>query len=109
MAMAKHANFSWNGRKQMGLALIALGSVLLFGKLGLIAANLPQFLASMGADALGAPAALGLGFLGLCRAIAFHPAALLPLVCGILVLSFALTGILSGVILLRRRTVETAR
>ena len=107
--MAKGADFSWNGRKQMGLALIALGSVLLFGKLGVIAASLPRFLASIGADAMGAPAALGLSLLRLCRAMAFHPAALLPLVCGILVLSFALMGILFGVLLLRERTLERAR
>jgi hypothetical protein len=107
--MAQSTYSSRNGRKQIGLALIVLGSVLLFGKLGIIAANLPQFLASIGADAMGAPAALGLSLLRLCRAIAFHPAALLPLVCGILVLSFALTGILLGVLLLRKRTVETAR
>jgi len=107
--MAKDAEFSGNGRKQTGLALIGLGSLLLFGKLGLIAANLPQFFASIGADALGVPAALGLSFLRLCRAIAFHPSALLPLVCGILVLSFALTGILFGVLLLSKRTLETAR
>jgi hypothetical protein len=107
--MAQSTYSSRNGRKQMGLALIVLGSVLLFGKLGIIAANLPQFLASIGADAMGAPAALGLSLLRLCRAIAFHPAALLPLVCGILVLSFALMGILLGVLLLRKRTLETAR
>jgi len=107
--MAKDAEFSRNGRKQTGLALIGLGSLLLFGKLGLIAANLPEFFASIGADALGVPAALGLSFLRLCRAIAFHPSALLPLVCGILVLSFALTGILFGVLLLSKRTLETAR
>jgi hypothetical protein len=107
--MAQSTYSSRNGRKQIGLALIVLGSVLLFGKLGIIAANLPQFLAGIGADAMGAPAALGLSLLRLCRAIAFHPAALLPLVCGILVLSFALTGILFGVLLLRKRTVETAR
>jgi len=107
--MAQSTYSSRNGRKQRGLALIVLGSVLLFGKLGIIAANLPQFLASIGADAMGAPAALGLSLLRLCRAIAFHPAALLPLVCGTLVLSFALTGILLGVLLLRKRTLETAR
>jgi len=107
--MAHSTYSSRNGRTQMGLALIVLGSVLLFGKLGIIAASLLQFLASIGADAMGAPAALGLGLLRLCRTIAFHPAALLPVVCGILVLSFALTGILLGVLLLRKRSLETAR
>jgi hypothetical protein len=85
------------------------GFLLLFGKLGLLAAQLPQFLASTGADAMGVPVALSLSLLKLFRAIAFHPSALLPLVCGILVLSFALIGIFSGLLLLRKRTVETAR
>jgi hypothetical protein len=107
--MARDIGFKGNPRTQVGLALISLGSVMLFGKLSLIVANLPQFLASIGVDALGAPAAFGLSVLRFVRALAFHPAALLPAVCGILVLSFALMGILFGVILLRRRTVETAR
>src|ERR1700724_3668473 len=107
--MARDTGFKGNPRTQVGLALISLGSVMLFGKLSLIVANLPQFLASIGVDALGAPAAFGLSVLRFVRALAFHPPALLPVVCGILVLSFALMGILFGVILLRRRTVETAR
>jgi hypothetical protein len=98
-----------NRRALAGTALLLLGFLLLFGKLGLIAAHLPQFLASTGADAMGIPAALGLSLLKLLRALAFHPSALLPLVCGILVLFFALMGIFSGLILLRKRTVETAR
>jgi hypothetical protein len=98
-----------NRRALVGTALLLLGFLLLFGKLGLLAAQLPQFLASTGADAMGIPAALSLSLLKVFRAIAFHPAALLPLVCGILVLFFALLGIASGLILLHRRTVETAR
>jgi hypothetical protein len=98
-----------NRRALAGTALLLLGFLMLFGKLGLIAAQLPQFLASTGADAMGVPTALSLALLKVLRALAFHPAALLPLVCGILVLSFALMGIFSGLILLRRRTVETAR
>jgi hypothetical protein len=115
--MAKHSNYnrgermeqSWNARKHGGLGLIALGSLLLIGKLGVLAANLPDFFACIGVDALGAPAALWLSLLRLFRTIVFHPAALLPVVCGILVLSFALTGILFGVILLRKQRFETAR
>ncbi len=98
-----------NRRALAGTALLLLGFLLLFGKLGLLAAQVPQFLASTGADAMGVPAALSLGLLRLFRTLAFHPSALLPLVCGILVLFFALLGIASGLILLRRRTVETAR
>jgi hypothetical protein len=98
-----------NRRAVMGTALLLMGFLLLFGKLGLIAAQVPQFLASTGADGMGVPAALSLSLLRVFRAVAFHPTALLPLVCGILVLFFALLGIASGLILLRRRTVETAR
>jgi hypothetical protein len=98
-----------NRRALAGTALLALGVLLLFGKLGLLAFELPRFVATLGIDALGIPAALSLSVLRLFRAIAFHPAALLPLVCGILVLSFALMGIVFGFILLRKRTVETVR
>lgn len=98
-----------NRRALAGTVLLLLGFVLMFVKLGLIAAQLPQFLATSGADAMGVPAALSLSLAKLFRTLAFHPSALLPLVCGILVLSFALLGIFSGLILLRRRTVETAR
>jgi hypothetical protein len=93
----------------MGTTLLFLGFLLLFGKLGLIAASLPQFLASTGVEAMGAPAALSLAALKLFRALAFHPSALFPLVYGILVLSFALVGIASGLILLRRRALETSQ
>jgi hypothetical protein len=98
-----------NRKAPAGTALLVLGVVLLFGKLGLLAFELPRFVATLGIDALGIPAALSLSVLRLFRSIAFHPAALLPLVCGILVLSFALIGIVSGFILLRKRTVETAQ
>jgi hypothetical protein len=100
---------SRNPRALVGTALLMLGFLLLFGKLGLLAAELPQFLASSGADSLGVPAAVSLSLMKLFRAIAFHPSALSPLVCGILVLSVAWMGIFSGLILLRKRTVETAR
>jgi hypothetical protein len=85
-----------------------LGSLLLFGKLGLIAAELPRLLASLGVEAMGVPAALTLSLLRLFRAIVFHPATLFSLACGILVLSLALIGILSGLILLRKGSVKTA-
>jgi hypothetical protein len=98
-----------NRTASAGTALLALGVLLLFGKLGLLAFELPRFVATLGIDAVGIPAAVSLSVLRLFRAIAFHPAALLPLVCGILVLSFALLGIVSGFILLRKRRVETVR
>jgi hypothetical protein len=94
----------------MGTTLLTLGILLMLSNVGLVAANLPHFLASLGVEALGAPAAAALAVLKFFGTIAFHPAALLPFVCGILVLFLALAGILSGLILLRRnRTVENAR
>jgi hypothetical protein len=109
MAMAQARKATRTGRTQAGIALMTLGFLLLFGKLGLIAAQVPGLLASLKIEALGVPAALSLSLLRLFRTIAFHPAALFPLVCGILVLSFALVGILSGLILVRKGSVETAR
>jgi hypothetical protein len=106
--MTQGEESSRNRKARVGIALIMLGFLLLLGNLGLIAAQLPQFVASLESQAMGVPAAVSLTLLRLFRTIAFHPAALLPLVCGILVVSFALIGILLGVILLRKRTVETA-
>ena len=105
----QQTNSSRNRRAQVGIALMIAGFLLLFGKLGLIAVQLPRLLATLGIEALGAPAALSLSLLRLSRAIAFHPATLFPLVCGILILSLAVLGILSGLILLRKRTVKQAQ
>ena len=107
--MAQARKGSRNGRTQVGIAFVTLGFLLLFGKLGVLAVQFPAFLTGLGIEALGIPAALSLSLLRLFRTIAFHPAALFPLVYGILVLSFALVGILSGLVLLRKRSVETAQ
>jgi hypothetical protein len=95
-------------RAQAGAVLLTLGLLLMFGKVGLALAGLPGFLKSLGIEAIGLPAAAALAILKFFRTLAFHPAALLPFACGILVLFFALAGILSGLMLLRRRTVENA-
>jgi hypothetical protein len=76
--------------------------------LGLAAANFPHFLASLGLEALGTPTAAALAVLKFFRALAFHPAALLPIGYAILVVFFALAGILSGLMLLHKRNVESA-
>jgi hypothetical protein len=107
--MARGNNSSRSRRAQIGTAILTVGMFLLLTNLGLAAAKLPHFLASLGVEGLGAPAAAALAMLKFLRAMAFHPAALLPLVCGILVLFVALAGILSGLILrLRNRSVENA-
>jgi hypothetical protein len=106
--MVEHKNPGRNRRAQAGIALITIGFLLMFGNIGVLAAGFPHFLASLGIEALGAPAAAALALLKFFRTVAFHPAALLPFGYGILVLFFALAGILSGLMLLRRRTVENA-
>jgi hypothetical protein len=95
-------------RAQVGAVLLTLGLLLMFGNVSLALAGLPGFLNSLGIEAIGLPAAAALAILKFFRTLAFHPAALLPFACGILVLFFALAGILSGLMLLRRRTVENA-
>jgi hypothetical protein len=108
-AMALHRKSGRNRRAQIGAVLLIVGILLMLTNLGLVAASLPHFLASLGVEALGAPAAAALALLKFFRTLAFHPTALLPFVCGILVVFFALAGILSGLMLLRRRrTVENA-
>jgi hypothetical protein len=101
-------NSSGNNRSaQIGTVLLTVGILLLLTNLGLAAASLPHFLANLGVEALGAPAAAALAVLKFFRTLAFHPAALLPFVCGILVVFFAFAGILSGLVLLRcKRAVE---
>jgi hypothetical protein len=106
--MAQRNNSGRNRRAQLGTALVAVGILLLLTNLGLAATNLPHLLASLGVEALGAPVAAALAMLKFFRALAFHPAALLPFVYAILVVFFALAGILSGLMLLRKRNVENA-
>jgi hypothetical protein len=93
-------------RARVGMVLLTFGVLLMAGNLGLAVAGIPHLLESLGIEALGAPAAVALALLKLMRTMAFQPAALLPFVYGMLVLFFALIGILSGLMLLRKRTVE---
>jgi hypothetical protein len=106
--MAQQDNSGRNRRVQAGASLLTVGIVLMLTNLGVLAAVLPPLLASLGVEALGAPAAAALAILKFLRALAFHPAAFVPLVYGILLLFVALAGILSGLMLLRKRTVENA-
>lgn len=72
------------------------------------AVALPRLFACLSVDVLGAPVAAALVLLRFLRTVAFHPSALLPFACGILVLFFALAGMLVGLLLLRGQTVEKA-
>jgi hypothetical protein len=96
-----------NRRAQLGTVLLTVGILLMLTNMGLAVASLLHFLGNLGVEALGAPAAAALAILKFFRTLAFHPAALLPFVYGILVVFFALAGILSGLVLLRgKRAVE---
>jgi hypothetical protein len=89
-----------NRKTHIGLALIALGTVLILANVS-VAAN---FFASLDAQAIGAPAAAALALLRFLHEAAFNPAALLPFGCGILILFLAFAGVFFGLILLRDRT-----
>ena len=95
-----HTTTNRNRRTQIGLALIALGTILILANVGVVA----NFFASLDAQAIGAPAAAALAFLHVARDAAFNPAALLPFAYGILVLFLAFAGVFFGLILLRDRT-----
>jgi hypothetical protein len=87
-------------KTHIGLALIALGTVLILANVGVVA----NFIDTLNAQAIGAPAAAALAILRVLHDAAFNPAALLPFAGGILVLFLAFAGVLCGLILLRDRT-----
>jgi hypothetical protein len=106
--MRGRENLNRNLRARAGVALLVLGSLLMLAKLGLLAVRFPELLATMGIDTLGVHVALGLTLLKVFRTIAFDHAAIFSVVCGILVLFFALVAIVAGLMLLRKGTVEAA-
>jgi hypothetical protein len=109
MDMVAPNNLNPNWKTRTGVVLLSLGSLLMLGKLGLFAVQVPRLLASLGIDTLGVGAAVGLTALHAFQTIAFNPGAILSLACAILVLFFALVAIVAGLSLLRRRNVETAQ
>ena len=107
MVAPKNLNPNWKTRT--GVVLLSLGSLLMLGKLGLFAVQVPRLVASLGVDTLGVRAAVGLTALRALQTIAFNPGAILSVACAILVLFFALVAIVAGLSLLRKRNVETAQ
>ena len=97
-----------NHHARAGRKLLLSGTILMLTGAAATAATLPRLLANISFEVLGAPVAAALVFLRFLRAIAFHPIALLPFACGILVLFLALAGIVAGLLLLRNRTMEKA-
>jgi membrane-bound ClpP family serine protease len=87
-------------KTHIGLALIALGSVMIFANLTVVA----NFLSGIDAQTIGTPAAATLAFLDFARNLVFNPSALLPFAGGILILFLAFAGVFSGLLLLRDRT-----
>jgi hypothetical protein len=93
-------------KTHIGLALIALGTVMIFANVGVVAG----FFSAIQSQTIGAPAAAALALLAFLRNALFDPSALLPFACGILILFLAFAGVFSGLILLRdrARAVENA-
>jgi hypothetical protein len=87
-------------RTQIGLALIALGTVMILANVSVVA----NFFANVDSQTIGAPAAAALAILEFLHNAVFNPAALLPFAAGILILFLAFAGVFSGLILLRDRT-----
>jgi hypothetical protein len=106
--MRRRQTLNRTPRAMAGATLLSLGTLLMLGHVSWIAIRLAQLLTSFGADTVGLPVAASQTLLKLFRIAAFDPSALCMFGLGILVLFFALVGILSGLMLLRRRTVETA-
>jgi hypothetical protein len=86
-------------KTQIGLALIALGTVMILANVSVVAG----FFATLDSQTIGAPAATALAILQFMHNAVFEPAALLPIACGILILFLAFAGVLFGLILLRDR------
>jgi hypothetical protein len=107
MVVENTSNTLWRART--GVVLVGLGCLLMFGRLGLFAVEVPRLLASLGIDTFGLRAALGLTALRIFQTIAFNPAAVFSFACAILVLFFALVAIVAGLSLLHSRNVETAQ
>ncbi|HEX4379512.1 MAG TPA: hypothetical protein VH022_05740 [Candidatus Acidoferrum sp.] len=87
-------------KTHIGLALIALGTVMILANVGVVA----NFFASIDAQTIGAPAAASLAILQFLHNAVFDPTALLPIAAGILLLFLAFAGVFLGLILLRDRT-----
>jgi hypothetical protein len=87
-------------KTHIGLALIVLGTVLIFANVSVMA----NFFSGIEAQTIGAPAAAALTILDFARNAVFDPGALLPFAGGILVLFLAFGGVFSGLLLLRNRT-----
>ena len=87
-------------KTQIGLALIALGTVMILANVSVVA----NFFSSIDSQTIGAPAAAALAVLQFMHNAVFNPSALLPFAAGILILFLAFAGVFSGLILLRDRT-----
>jgi hypothetical protein len=87
-------------KTQIGLALIALGTVMILANVSVVA----SFFANLDAQTIGAPAASALAVLDFAGNAVFDPTALLPFAAGILILFLAFAGVFFGLLLLRNRT-----
>jgi hypothetical protein len=96
-------------RPWAGVILLALGTLLMLAQAGWIAVQVEHLASSFWSGALDVSAALVLTVLRLLRTAAFHPAVAAALVGSVLVSSLALAGIMTGLLLLRKRIAETVQ
>ena len=96
-------------RPWAGVILLALGTMLTLAQAGWLALLVEHLANSFWSGTLDVSAALVLTVLRLLRTAAFDPAAAASLAGSVLVSSLALTGILGGLLLLRKRIAETAQ
>ena len=100
-----------SSRKQANwtaIALLVLGSLLMLADVSWMAISWQHVVRTFLFDTFKAPVAIGLAALKLLPTIVFDCTAVPSMAKDLLVLCFALTGILVGLILLRRQMRETA-
>ncbi|HEY6384047.1 MAG TPA: hypothetical protein VIX91_00020 [Candidatus Acidoferrum sp.] len=95
-------------RGYMGKILVTLGSVALLGDLAFLVQPLERLAEKLGEGFFGFVPALGLSFLNVARAIAFHQIDYFSLISRILVLFSAMVAVIVGIALLRSRSARAA-
>lgn len=91
-----------------GVILLGISSFILLANVGWFAIQLEPFAASLGFDGVDHQIAIALGAMKVLRTIAFDHVMTFCVFVDILLLCTALCGMLVGLGMLRRRTVETA-
>jgi hypothetical protein len=102
MATPQHAGYEQRG--YLGRILIILGSVAVLSDLAFLAQPLERLVERLREGLFALVPALGLSFLSVARAIAFHQLDYFSLISRILVLFTAMVAVVVGIVLLRPST-----